>query len=313
MARSLWTGSLGFGLVSIPIKLVAATRSHDVRFNMLCAEEGVRVRRKLVCGEDEAEIAHRDTVKGYEVAPDEYAVVTQEELDALAPEKTREMSVEQFIALDEIDPIYFERSYYLMPTEAGAKGYRLLQRVMQETGKVAIARFVMRNKEYLVAIRPQDEVLGIATLRYHDEVVPVSEIGDELPAMPQDVDQRQLTMAEQLVATLTEPWDPARYEDEYRRRVMELVEAKIAGEEVVTTAAREERSDGKVIDLMAALEQSLAAVDDERPSGGTGKAAAKGTSKSKAKATAKTKPRKGAAKKPTSTSSGGGKGGRKRA
>ncbi len=203
MVRSLWTGALTFGLVSIPIRLVSATRSNDVRFNMLCVDQGVRVRRKLVCGEDDGEVSQKDTAKGFEIAPDQYAIVTQEELDSLAPEKTREMTVEQFISLDEIDPIYFERSYYLLPSESGVKGYQLLLRVMQDSGKVGIARFVMRNKEYLVAIRPQERVLGIATLRYHDELVPVQELADDLPQQPVEVDPRQLEMAEQLLSSLT--------------------------------------------------------------------------------------------------------------
>jgi DNA end-binding protein Ku len=302
MARSLWTGALTFGLVSVPIRLVSATRSHDVHFNMLCADQGVRVRRKLVCGDSDQEVSPKDTVKGYEVAPDQYAVVTQEELDALVPEKTRDMTVEQFISLDEIDPIYFDRSYYLLPAEAGIKGYMLLQRVMQETGKVAIARFVMRNKEYLVAIRPQEQVLGLAILHFHDEVVPVQDLVDELPRQPVAVDDRQLKMAEQLVATLTEEWRPEQFEDQYHQRVLDLVEAKVAGKSVVTTVQDERREPGKVIDLMAALEQSLAQAGQ-----------AGGKRAGKAKADPGAKPKKAKPEQKSGSKGGGRKGGRKSA
>lgn len=296
MARPLWTGSLSFGLVAVPIKVVPATRSHDVRFNMLCVDEGVRVRRKLVCGDDDAEVSQKDTAKGYEVAPDEYAVVKQEELDALAPEKTREMNVEQFINLEEIDPIYFERSYYLLPDENGLKAYRLLQRVMQETGKVGIARFVMRNREYLVAIRPLEGVLSIATLRYHDEVIQPQEILDEMPRKKVQVDDRQLKLAEQLVDSLNEEWKPENFQDEYRQRVLELVEAKIKGEEVVTTEPREKKGkkSSRVIDLMAALEKSLGENQGggSKRSGNKKKSAAKKSSAQKS-----TSKKKSAAKK----------------
>jgi DNA end-binding protein Ku len=264
MARATWSGAISFGLVSVPVKLFTAVRSHTVHFTQLHKDTNARVRQKRVDEETGEEVAYADIVKGYEVAPDEYVVVDPDELDQLDPEASRLIDIRDFVDLREIDPIYYDRPYYLMPDgEAAVKPYRLLADAMARADKVAIAKMVMRNKEYLVAIRASDDLLLLSTMNYADEVADPADL--EAPDVLEkvDVSERELAMAEQLIDSLVASFDPAAYEDEYQHRVMEFLDAKAKGQKVEVKAP--ERDTGGVVDLMSALEASL-----ERAAGGGG-------------------------------------------
>jgi DNA end-binding protein Ku len=251
--QAIWTGSISFGLVTVPVRLVSATKSQDVRFNQLEANTGSRIRYRRVSEQTGEEVPNDQIVKGYELENGHYVVLDNDELAALKPSATRTIDIEDFVDLSEIDPVYFEQPYYLVPDKDAAKAYRLLSRVMEDEGKVAVGRFVLRSKEALVAIRPIDGMLCLETMRYADEVLaPDRELVDSQP----EPSQRELEMARQLVDTLTGEFDPEKYHDEYREEVLALIERKAAGEDIVAPAAAEEPA--KVLDLMAALEASLA-------------------------------------------------------
>jgi len=249
---TIWGGSISFGLVSVPVKLTPATRSKDVSFNQLEAESGARIRLRRVSEQTGEEVPMDQIVKGYEISKGRYVVVEKDELDAIAPKATRNIEIEDFVDLDEIDPIYFVSPYYVLPDKSAAKPYRLLLEAMQELRKVAIGRVVMRGKEHLVAIRPMGDLLCVETMRYADEVIPIEEVGGAPEA---DLSEKELAMARQLVESLAEGFDADKYENEYREQLMGLIEAKAAGEEVVAEPEAEEPA--KVLDLMAALEASL--------------------------------------------------------
>ncbi len=255
MPRPIWNGTVSFGLVSVPVKVVTATKSQDVRFNQLEEGTGARIRYRKVSEATGEEVPNERIQKGFEVAPGQYVVVNEDEMTALAPKASRMVEIEDFVDLDDIDPIYFEQPYYLAPDQAGAKAYRLLVEAMSELRKVAIGRVVMRSKESLVAIRPLDGVLCMETMRYADEVIPAHEVVPEVDEVPAP-SERELEMARQLVTALSGEFDPQKYHDEYREQMVELIERKAAGEEIVAEPQVEEP--GKVLDLMAALEQSLA-------------------------------------------------------
>jgi DNA end-binding protein Ku len=255
MARAIWSGAISFGLVNIPVKLFSAVSKKTVRFHQIDAESGVRVRQKRV-GPDGDEIPYEQIIKGYEIGPERYVTITPEELEALEPQKTRTIDIEDFVDLEEIDPIYFDHPYYLAPDTGAAKAYQLLVDAMEDAGKVAIARVVIRSKENLVAIRPRDGVLAMETMLFADEVVPT----DSLEEMATDGDvktsDRELTMARQLIDSLSSDFEPEKYHDEYRERVLDLIERKAQGETIVIEEPAEEPE--QVPDLMAALEASIA-------------------------------------------------------
>jgi DNA end-binding protein Ku len=263
MPRSIWSGAISFGLVNVPVKLYTAVSPKTVRFNQLNADTGNRISMRRVDPETGDEVAYDQLVKGYELSRDRYVVIRPEELDAIAPEKTRTIDIEDFVDLVDIDPVYYDHPYWLVPDKGAAKAYALLLEAMRDSGKVAIARVVLRNKEQLVAIRPSGDALMMETMVFHDEVVPAENI-DELPAASElEVSDRELKMARQLVDSLTSDFEPARYRDEYRDKVLELIERKAAGEEIAVQP--EAPQPAKVPDLMAALEASLAAVKSDRP------------------------------------------------
>jgi DNA end-binding protein Ku len=252
MPSAIWTGAISFGLVQVPVRLVSATKSHDVTFNQLEEGTGSRIRYRRVSEQTGEEVANDRIVKGYEISKGRYVVVEPHELEALQPTSAHTIEIEEFVDLDEIDPVYFEQPYYLVPDARGAKPYRLLADAMSELGKVAIGRVVIRSKERLVAIRPLDGMLVIETMRFADEVLPRDElVGDDTA----ELSERERTMARQLVESLTEEFDPAKFHDEYRDQLMELIEKKAAGEEIVVQPAPE--APAKVLDLVAALEASL--------------------------------------------------------
>jgi DNA end-binding protein Ku len=254
--RAIWTGAISFGLVNIPVKLVPATSRKNVSFRELRAGDGSRVRRRRVAESDGEEVTNDQIVKGFELGDGRYVVLQPEELEALDPVKSRAIEIEDFIELRDIDPVRFDASYYLVPGPTAVKPYELLRRAMEETGKAGIARFVLRNREHLVVLRPLGDVLAVSTLLYHDEVIDPSGF-DELPA-GMELGERELTMATSLIGSMTVDWDPTRYTDEHRQQVLELIEAKAAGEEIVAAPAEDVRT-GDVVDLVAALEASLEA------------------------------------------------------
>ena len=260
MARSIWSGSVSFGLLNVPVKLYSAVSRKKVSFRELRQSDGSRIRHRRVAEEDGEEVPYEEIVKGYEIAPEQYVVLTREELDEVNPKKTRAIEIEDFVDLDEIDPIYFDHPYYLGPDKGAEKAYSLLVHAMADQRKVAIARFVLRNKENLAAIRPMDGILTMATMRFADEVVSpdtldVSFEDDSKPA------KRELEMAKLLIESLASDFDVERYHDEYREELLALIERKAKGEELIATPGAPKPTETP--DLMAALEESLATVKAE--------------------------------------------------
>ena len=285
MPRSIWSGAISFGLVNVPIKLYSAVSKKTVRFHQLHGETGTRIQQRRVDPSTGEEVSYDDIVKGYEIGKDRYVVITPDELDSLDPEKTRTIEIEDFVDESEIDPLYYDHPYYLAPATGAEKPYRLLLDAMAQAGRVAIARVVIRNKEQLVAIRPAGEALTMSTMNFADEVVSpdaIEEIAAEEDGKAKAT-QRELDMAEQLIDSLTSDFDPDKYHDTYRERVLDLIERKAAGEEIAV--APEAPEPAAVPDLMAALEASLQeAKGKERPS--TRKTPEKSASKPRKKASA---------------------------
>lgn len=256
--RPIWNGAISFGLVNVPIKLYSTTKKKTVRFNQLRKSDGCRIQQKKICGKDGSEVSQEEIVKGYEVSPERYVVVSEKELEALNPIKSRNIDIQDFVDLNQIDPIFYVQSYYLVPDKGAVKAYSLLLIAMKQSNKVAIARFVLRNKEYLCAIRPIGNVLSLATMFFADEVIPQTEL-EGLPESVIEPTERELKVALQLVESLSAKFEPEKYKDEYRERVLNLIEEKAEGQTVVVEKVPEEQK-GKVIDLMAALEASLSQI-----------------------------------------------------
>jgi DNA end-binding protein Ku len=301
MPRAIWTGTITFGLLNVPVKLYSAVSSKAIRFRELRQEDGSRVRHKRVAESDGEEVAYEDLVKGYEISPEQYVILSREELDSLAPKRSKAIEIEDFVDLDQIDPIYFNQPYYLGPAPGAERAYALLAEAMDEQRKVAIARFVLRNRESLCAIRAGDGVLTLATMRFADEVVPASQLEGLLGEEPDTPPRKQeIEMAKQLIESLSADFDPSSYEDEYRAELLSLIERKAAGEDVLAAKAEAPQAT-KAPDLMAALEESLAAIKGEALSGGAEreakpKAPAKKRAAKKPAAKAKSKSRAKAAK-----------------
>jgi DNA end-binding protein Ku len=265
MPRSIWTGAISFGLVNVPVKLYSATSPKTVRFHQVSAKTGARIRQKRVDPSTGEEVPYEEIVKGYEISPDRYVLIDPEELDALDPKATKTVDIEDFVDLEQIDPIYYDHSYYLAPNTGGEKAYRLLLDAMRESGKVGIGRVVIRSKQQLCALRPTGDVLTLSTMLFGDEVLAPDRL-DELDAVGQaQASDRELKMAQQLIDSLSREFDASKYKDDYRERVLQLIERKAAGEEIAVEPAAEEPAPAP--DLMAALEASLAAVksDGEEP------------------------------------------------
>jgi DNA end-binding protein Ku len=271
MARSMWSGAISFGLVNVPVKLYSAVSRKTVRFHQLNGKTGHRIAQKRVDSVSNEEVSYEDIVKGYELTKERYVVITPDELEALDPEKSRTIDIEDFVDIEDIDPIYYDHPYYLVPDKGAAKAYGLLLQAMRESDKVAVARVVLRSKEQLVAIRPAPGgVLMMETMIFADEVVPTDQI-DDLPEEKElKVSEREVKMAQQLIDSLASDFEPEKYRDEYREKVLELIERKAAGEEIAVQPEAPEPK--KVPDLMAALEASLAAVKGD--STGDGKSEA---------------------------------------
>jgi DNA end-binding protein Ku len=255
MPRAIWSGSVSFGLVNVPVKLTTATSPKDVRFHQLHDADGARINQKRVCSADGEEVEYSHIVKGYDLGGGRYVVVDPDELASIDVEMARNIDIEEFVDLSEIDPVYFEKSYYLVPDGRAEKPYALLTETMERCGKVALGRFVLRTKQYLAALRARDGVLVLSTMLYADEVIDPSEL--EVPTAADTApSERELQMAAQLVESLSAPFDPAKYHDDYREKVMALIEAKADGE--IISAPEPAGETAPVVDLMAALEASLA-------------------------------------------------------
>ena len=277
MPRAIWSGAISFGLVNVPVKMYSATSPKSVRFHQLSAKTGTRIKQKRVDPSTGDEVGFEDIVKGYELSPDRYVLIDPEELDALDPRATKTIDIEEFVEISDIDPIYYDHSYYLAPSAGGAKAYRLLLEAMREARKVAIGRVVIRSKQQLCALRPIGEAMGLSTMLFGDEVLSPDRL-DELDGLEDaEATERELTMAQQLIGSLSADFDPTRFRDEYRERVIDLIERKAAGEEIAVQPEAEE--DAPAPDLMAALEASLADVrsgDSDDAATPSGKPAAKG-------------------------------------
>jgi DNA end-binding protein Ku len=267
MARAIWSGAISFGLVTVPVKLYSATESKSVSFHQLREGTGERIRYQRVGQESGEEVDYKDIVKGYEVEKGRHVIVTPEELESVAPEKSRTIDIEQFVDLAAVDPIYFDRTYYLGPQEdVGAeKPYRLLLEAMKDRGRAAVARFVMRGKEYLAIVRPIGDVLGLETMHFADEIRGPDAV-ENLPGKAR-VGDRELAMATQLVDAMTDDWDPAAFRDTYREAVLDLIERKAEGEQIAVERAAEPEP---VEDLMAALRASVEASRQRRGGNGAG-------------------------------------------
>ena len=271
MARTIWKGALSFGLVNIPVGLYPATSDKSIHFNQF--EEGTsdRIRYKKVNERTGDEVAQDQIVRGFDLGGGEYVIMTDEELESAEPKKSRQVEITDFVDQQDIDPVYFRSSYYLAPEGAGAdKAYALLRQAMAESDRVAIATLVMRNKEYLVAIRPEGDALALHTMYFSDEV---RQPGQDLPELPEEneVSDRELSMAQLLIESMQNDWDPARYHDTHREKVEALIEEKRQGHEIVLQAPPEQPA--KVVDLMEALNASIAAAAGtgaKAPRGGTG-------------------------------------------
>jgi DNA end-binding protein Ku len=288
MPRAMWKGAISFGLVTIPVAVYPATEEKTLRFNQLHDEDGGRIRYKRVCEKDGEEVTFEHIVKGYEVEKDRYVVLTDEDVNAIPVESSRAIDIHRFVDLDEIDPVMFKKSYYLVPEETGAKAYALLREAMSDDGRVGIAKVSFRDKEHLAALRFKDDAFVLETMYWPDEIREADFGGVDVSAK---IRGQELEMAKQLIESLSGEWNPEEYSDEYREALLQIVEAKLNGQEIEVVAPE---PTAKVVDLMEALKASVAAAkkeaDEPAPSR---KSAAK-------KAPAKKKPpaKKSAAKKP---------------
>jgi DNA end-binding protein Ku len=290
MARAIWSGTISFGLLNVPVRLFSAVARRNIALREIRESDNSRIKHKRVAEGTDEEVPYENIVKAYELTPGQYVPLSKDEMSALAPEKTRAIDVQDFVDIEEIDPMYFDSPYYLGPAEGAEKAYSLLAAAMESSGKAAISRFVFRNKEHLAAIRASDGVLTLTTMRFHDEVVPPSELDDALPDKKPKVAKREQQMAEQLIDSLSTEFEPDAYKDEYREQLLALIEQKAEGKEIVAPEAEAPKAT-KAPDLMAALEESIAAVKEKGGSGGDGAKAAKPkkAAKSKSKSNSKKK------------------------
>ena len=273
MARAIWTGSLAFGLVNVPVGLYSATEDKTIHFNQFQAGTSDRIRYKRVNERTGREVDLAHIVRGHEVGKDDYVLISDEDLEAIEPGRSRTIEITDFVDLAEIDPIYYQKAYYLGPQgDSAARPYALLHRAMSDIGRAAIATFVMHGKQYLVAIRAVGDVLALETMYFADEVRDPHDVIARLPT-DESIKPRELTIARQLVDSMTTNWDPGSYRDTYRGRVEDLITRKRRGEAVITEGARQESN---VTDLMEALRRSAEQMRERRP--------AKGATTSKAKA-----------------------------
>jgi DNA end-binding protein Ku len=252
MAATVWKGYISFGLISVPIRLYTAARSEHVSFHEVHSVCNTRIKQQLYCPTCERVVVRSELVKGYEVEKDRFVTVTDEEVKKIAPPSTDTMEITEFVKISEIDPLYYESSYYALPEKAGAKPYRLLVNTMEKSGYAALAKVGMHRREYIVVIRPREHGLTLHTMFYPNEIREVPAYGAQDKTK---IDGREVALAEQLIKSLAAPFQPERYEDEYQKRLLELVEAKAEGK---TLKSEHKPRKAPVIDLMQALKKSLA-------------------------------------------------------
>jgi DNA end-binding protein Ku len=260
MARALWSGSLSFGLVNVPVQLFSAIRDQDLHFRQLHEKDGSPIETRRYCSAEDEEVPFDEVGHGYELDSGKEVVLSDEELAAAAPRKTRTIDIEAFVDLADVDPVYFDHPYFLLPegeAEGTRRAYQLLVEVMQSTERAALGRMVLRTKEYLVAVRVRDDLLSLTTMLFHDEVRPTKPVpgGGRKPA------KERLDRAVTLIEAMSVDWDPSRYEDRYRERLLEVIERKKKGKRI--TVPDDEDEPSPIPDLMAALERSLAQVKGE--------------------------------------------------
>jgi DNA end-binding protein Ku len=289
--RSMWKGAISFGLVTIPVSVYPATEEKSLRFNQLHDADMGRIRYKRVCEVDGEEVSYDHIVKGYEIEKDRYVVLTDEDFDAVPVESSRAIDIQQFVELEEIDPILFKKSYYLVPDETGAKAYALLRKALSEESKVGIAKVSFRDKEHLAALRFKDDVFVLETMFWPDEIRAAD---FETVDSSEKVRENEVEMARALIDNLTEPWNPEQFKDEYREALLEVVDRKAAGEEI---EAPPEAAPARVVDLMEALKASVEAAKSKTPSSSGGAAKRSGAKRSSSKKTTA----RSAAKKTTAT------------
>lgn len=257
--HTMWKGSISFGLVNIPVKMFSATEDKDIRFRHLHKECGTPVKYTKTCPTCNREVQMEEIVKGYEYEKGRFVIINEEDLDSIIPETRKTIEILDFVSLEEIDPIYFDRTYFLSPHETGDKPYTLLREAMSKTGKIAIAKITIRSKESLAAVRLYQNCIVMETIFYPDEVRAV----EHVPGLPGKIElnESELNMAVQLIENLATEFDPGKYHDDYRSKLTELIHAKIEGEEI--QEAPEAPRLGKVVDLMAALQASIEATKQE--------------------------------------------------
>jgi DNA end-binding protein Ku len=252
--RSLWNGTIAFGLVNVPVKVYTATESKSIHFHQVHLSDGARIEHRRVCPKHDKEVPNDEIVKGYEISEGKFVELTKDEIAAAAGERSKLIDVEHFVSGDDIDPAYYDKTYYLGTADKGEDAYRLLYRALEKSGKVAIGRWVFHDRERLVAVRPLDEkILGLHTMNFHDEIVGVGDL--DLPSPQRNPSDREIEMAGKLVKSLAAKFEPESYEDSYREAVLEIIKRKAKGEEIV--AQPEETRQQDADDLMAALEASL--------------------------------------------------------
>jgi DNA end-binding protein Ku len=275
MPRAMWKGAISFGLVTIPVSVYPATEEKTLRFNQLHDDDGGRIRMKRVCSIDGEEIGYEHIVKGYEYEKDRYVILTDDDFEAIPVESSRSIDIQQFVDLEEIDPMLYKKSYYLVPEETGAKAYALLREALNKAGKVGVAKVSFRDKEHLAALRFRDEAFVLETMFWPDEIREADFGGVDVDTKPR---ANELEMAQTLIENLTAAWNPDEFTDEYRESLLRVVEAKINGEEIEVVEAEPA---AKVVDLMEALKASVAAAKKETKAEPATKASKKKTAAKK--------------------------------
>ncbi len=257
--RTMWKGAVNFGLINVPIKMFTATESKTISFKNLHKECHTPIKQKKYCPNCEREVEYEDIVKGYEYQKDSFVIIEEEDLEAIPGEKSKTIDIVEFVKLEQIDPIYFDKSYYLAPEDAGKKAYKLLVKALNETGKIAIAKVVIRSRESLVALRVYDEIMVMETMHYPDEI----RNSNEVPGTNYElnISEQEIKMAKELIEGLATDFSPEKYDDNYRTKLLEIIESKVQGKEIRHV---KEKPNTGVIDLMEALQASLDMVKKEK-------------------------------------------------
>jgi DNA end-binding protein Ku len=258
MAASVWSGYLTFGLISMPVRLFSGARANHVSFHMLHRDDHVRVKQQLICPEEDKVVGRDEVVKGYEYRKGEYVIIEPDEIKKIEPKTAKAMEILEFVKADQIDPIYFESSYYLMPEEAGRRPYALLQKALADSQFVAVAKLAMHNREYTVFLRPYNGGMMLHTMYYQDEIRQVENFGQT----DVEIKEAELKVANQLVEALAADWEPEKYYDTFEANVKELIKAHLEGKKV--EPVEKPKKPGQVIDLMEALKHSLAQVEGKK-------------------------------------------------